>query len=342
MNEGMRSAISIFGVNQHRPMKKQEIIASNSILRRRAVSMVYIIAPSDLLKYRAKAPVYVQRTYADGLGTQSDIRMQQNMSTLLFIITFGITSCVLPTSPAVPVSDIQRRSTVDFEVSFTATLDYEPSENVKLIGYKTIYLPPEEVEEINVHYQENLDEWIKITNIYYDPHNGSLRVYFPVENALVEHGVDIHEATHTGGLNITIHTDIAVIGREQTEYIRGVSSNIIRDGIIYLADKKYPHHQFENIYVFDFGEKSLDHHYHEGIHERRDEGHTSCMNNHGGPNCSDKFNIHNGRCPARHDVCVDYNGFWTDCHKGGSRWRNFPGSDCFDALSRGHCWNEIM
>ena len=295
----------------------------------------YLRGPYDPLEHTTKQLLSI-KTYVKSLGMRSDYRM-----VWILVVAFALAISVLAT-PLIPMSDVEPRSITDFEASFTSTLDYHPSESVKLIGYKTIYLPPDEIEEITLHYNENHDEWVEITNIYCDPHKGILRVYFPVEEALVEHGVDIHEATPMGGLNITVHTNIAVIGRKQTEHIRGVSSNNIKDGVIYLADKKHPHHQFENVYVFDFGEKKLDHHYPEGIHARSDEGHTSCMNNHGGPNCSDKFNIHNGRCPARHDVCVDYNGFWTDCHKGGSRWRNFPGSDCFDALARGHCWNEVM
>jgi hypothetical protein len=260
-----------------------------------------------------------------------------NSSVFLAFVAFSF----IGLDPIVSATSIKQRSLTEFEVSFSGTLDSKPHETVKLIGYKTVHVPPEELESFNADYNENHAEWIKLTNAYYDPDNGTLRVYFPVEHAVVEHGDTITEASELGGLNITIHTEIAVLGRKQTEHVRGVDANIIKDGMIYLAEKNRPHHTFENVFVFDFGEKSLNHDHH-GLHKRDEEGHTSCMKNHGGPNCSDKFNIHNGRCARRHDVCVDYNGYWTNCKKGGSRWKNFPGSDCFTALARGHCWNEVM
>ena len=50
--------------------------------------------------------------------------------------------------------------------------------------------------------------------------------------------------------------------------------------------------------------------------------------------------LNNGRCTFNPNVCMDYNGWFTDCVNG--KVSNFPGSDCDTAMGRGECWNEIM
>lgn len=62
--------------------------------------------------------------------------------------------------------------------------------------------------------------------------------------------------------------------------------------------------------------------------------------NHDGKNCSNAFGINNGRCTFNPNVCMDYNGWSTDCVDG--KVSNFPGSDCYSAILRGECWNKIM
>lgn len=74
--------------------------------------------------------------------------------------------------------------------------------------------------------------------------------------------------------------------------------------------------------------------------EGGDGGKISCVANHGGKNCSNAFGINNGRCTFNPNVCMDYNGWFTDCVNG--KVSNFPGSDCDTAMGRGECWNEIM
>jgi hypothetical protein len=64
----------------------------------------------------------------------------------------------------------------------------------------------------------------------------------------------------------------------------------------------------------------------------------SCYQNHGYKTCSNAFNIHEGRCSYVTGVCMDYNGFNTNCVNSAS---NFIGSDCYYAMLRFHCWNEI-
>ena len=47
--------------------------------------------------------------------------------------------------------------------------------------------------------------------------------------------------------------------------------------------------------------------------EGGDGGKISCVANHGGKNCSNAFGINNGRCTFNPNVCMDYNGWFTDC-----------------------------
>jgi hypothetical protein len=53
--------------------------------------------------------------------------------------------------------------------------------------------------------------------------------------------------------------------------------------------------------------------------------------------------ISHPECLFNLTFCVDYNGYRTNCIKGGGpAWQNFLGSDCFEALVPGHCENEGM
>ena len=234
--------------------------------------------------------------------------------------------------------DITKRS---FEERYIKTLDYKhPNNMIKLIGYKRIKIPAEELTEFEDHYFKNYDEYQKSDSHFYDPASAELRVYFPVAAALLEHDGVLIEASDLGEFEIDrIEGDYAVLGRKKTDHIHGVEGNIIKDGIIYLADKAYPERKFGNIYVYDLGYKTL--HHHHGLDKRAEPAKKSCIHNHGGPNCSNKFNIHMGRCPNNPKTCMDYNGFFTKCKKADRAW-HFVGSDCFVSLSRGHCWNEIM
>ncbi|EEH21797.2 hypothetical protein PABG_04013 [Paracoccidioides brasiliensis Pb03] len=209
-----------------------------------------------------------------------------------------------------------------------------------LIGFKKVKVPEHELNDLNQHYRSNPKEWGKLSNYFYDPPTGTFRIYFPVEGALVSHGGKHYEANHLGELDLQeIHGDCSVLGRKQTSHVTGVEGNIIKDGIIYLENAPKPHAQYGNTFVYDFGVKVILDHDH-GRFQKRD-GKKACMNNHGGPNCSNKYNIH-GKCSRRSDTCMDYNGWFSDCKKNGPTWRNFPGSDCDKALGRGHCWNEVM
>jgi hypothetical protein len=230
---------------------------------------------------------------------------------------------------------------VAFERAYINTLNYSSDNSIRLIGYKKIKISPAELPEFTQLYENNKD---KMRNYFYDEAEGAIRIYFPVEAALVENNNALTEASSIGELNVSnMQTDmpqLTIIGRKQTALVTGVEGNIIKDGIIYLSQKNSSDHHFGNTYVFDFGYKMMmSHDHHHGANAAMEKA--ACMNNHGGyRNCSTAFGIYMGRCTFVWNVCMDYNGWFTNCVNG--KWSNFPGSDCDYALGSGHCWNEVM
>jgi len=250
----------------------------------------------------------------------------------------GISSLTWTIAQAQPSPDILKRS---FEERYVDTLDYKlPNNTIKLIGYKRIKVPAEEVTDFEDYYSKNYDEYQKVGSHFYDPITAELRIYFPVAAALLEHDGVLIEASDLGEFEIDhVKGDYAVVGRKKTDHVHGVEGNIIKDGIIYLAEKAYPERKMGKTYVYDFGYKTL--HHHHSLDKRDESAKKGCLANHAGRNCSDTYNIHMGRCPDRHDMCMDYNGYFTKCVKA-DRTAHFIGSDCQVSLARGHCWNEVM
>jgi hypothetical protein len=226
-----------------------------------------------------------------------------------------------------------------FEKQYSDLLGYNSNNTIRLIGYKKIKLSPNELGEFLFLMSTNKN---KFHNYYYNEADKTVRIYFPVEAALVEDNTALAEASAMGELrlnNSQIDGDdpLFVVGRKQTNLVTGVEGNIIKDGIIYLAQKNKSDHRIGNVFVFDFGYKMLMDHDHSGKAMEK----AACMTNHGGwRNCSNAFGIFKGRCPFNANVCMDYNGWFTNCVNG--KWSNFPGSDCDYALGAGHCWNEVM
>jgi hypothetical protein len=243
---------------------------------------------------------------------------------------------------------VVKRELVSFEERFINTLTYQhPNSTVKLIGCKKLKLAPEDVESFEDHYYHppHFAEYQKFDAHFYDEASMELRIYFPVADALVEHGGTMMEANQMGEFEVdSLDGDYAVLGRYQTDRVHGVDGNIIKDGVIYLAQKVSPHRQVGNVFVYDFGYKDLHDHRHD-LKTRQDSNpdapNNGCVKNHGGINCSDKYNIHEGRCPENHTTCMDYNGFLTDCNKA-HRLEFFIGSDCSVSVKNGQCWNEMV
>lgn len=240
-----------------------------------------------------------------------------------------------------------------FERRFIDTLSYQhPNHTIKLVGFKKITMTLHQVAQLEADIAANPTAWDELNMAYYDPLERTMRVYFPVENALVRHGDELVEANHLGEYeHPAINGDCSVVGRYRTDLVTGVAGNIISetDGIIYLAQPApvlRKHGEGDNIHVYDFGWRHGSHdHDHDHQKKKRGEGEGgTCFQNHGGRVCSIAYGIDEGRCarPAGTITeCIDYNG-WPikNCDNHSDKWA-FPGSDCFVAVARGHCWNEV-
>lgn len=217
-----------------------------------------------------------------------------------------------------------------FEERFINTLDYSLSDNiVKLVGSKTVRVPSHELHDLNNHYDSNPHEWTKMSNCFFDHASDTLRVYFPVKGTLVAHDRKHHEANSLGELNLQqVNGDYAVLDSKPTRYRGGRQHHsrwhhLSRQCALPLA-------QYGRVFVCYFGEKVILDHDHSP--EKRGDK-KSCIKNHGGPNCSNKFKIHSNKCKKRNDIYMDYNGRFSTGKKTGATWRNFRGSDCAKALA---------
>ncbi|KAL0939743.1 uncharacterized protein CTRU02_206353 [Colletotrichum truncatum] len=269
---------------------------------------------------------------------------------------------------ASPTPDLVARdlSIRNFEESFLSTLTWtHPNNTVKLVGFKRIVMTASQHEDLKLNIRSSPSEWAAFTSAYHDPHESTMRVYFPVENALMYHAGSLVEANTFGEHpHPVLDGDLAVVGRYQTAHVTGVKGNVVRDGVIYLSEPAYPVRRYgadSNILVYDFGWREGAHahgHGHDHDHDHddhdndnddvgkhigpRDEGKGgSCKQNHGGRVCSQVYNINHGRCPRDYSSCIDYNGWPIKSCDNHSNKFAFPGSDCFTAVARGHCWNEI-
>lgn len=253
-----------------------------------------------------------------------------------------------------------RKLLMEKEKEYVKTLGSPAHRDAKLIGFKTIIIPKESVSEFNDFYFKNKERIDAIPNHYYDPKIGEMRVYFPVREAIVKIGGSQSEASEygilkfdtAGNLGSIDPASFVVIGRRQTDKVRGTAGNIIKDGTIFLAAPVNVHHIVDdNFLIFDFGERKLTNHHDHAMSDGSEEpggapmAPVGCMANHGGVNCTTAFGVGQGRCPFNAAVCMDYNGIFTDCVNAGGGWakyRNFILSDCDFAMGQGHCWNEVM
>ncbi|KAK4183478.1 hypothetical protein QBC35DRAFT_418849 [Podospora australis] len=245
-----------------------------------------------------------------------------------------------------------------FEEQFINSLPVKSHNNastITLVGYKSIAIEPEHLPHFEKDYYSNISLWGN--NRVYDAANRAIRVYFPVEEALLALGPNgahveadqlgqvpcNHPEAHLPKVGQALH----VIGRRRTDHVSGVEGNVVRDGIIYLAEPAKPVRHVGRAIVYDFGAKGLhSHDERDGHHpHKRAEAKKGCLENHNGKNCSKTYGISKGRCTMNTKVCMDYNGIVTDCVNHSSGWkkyRNFVESDCDYSLGAGHCWNELM
>ena len=279
--------------------------------------------------------------------------------------------------PLALTQSVATRSLAEFEERFVDSLPYTSGNNtVRLVGFKRIYVPKHEVRDWEAAWHARPAEWNErgsldhLSHFFYDAADRAIRVYFPVEGALLRHqgnGDHLFEADHLGQLPHSVHATTHlglgkpggcnIIGRRQTDQVTGVEGNVIRDGTIYLAEAAKPVRSLdERTFIYDFGIKAVHEHDHGHGHDhardvQKRDGKKGCLQNHNGKNCSKAYGINQGRCPMNEKTCMDYNGFKTDCKKGTTTKFGIPtfskvvklvGSDCSVSLARGHCWNEVM
>ncbi|RHZ56294.1 uncharacterized protein CDV56_108114 [Aspergillus thermomutatus] len=167
-------------------------------------------------------------------------------------------------------------------------------------------------------------------NYKHDEASTELRIYFPVARALLEHDGALLEANGLGEFeHQSLHGDYAVLGRRQTEHVRGVASNIVKDGTIYLAKRSRPVRQIAmcesmtsdtGCLTAISGESDYDN------GENPDATDNGCVANHGKANCSKKYGLDEGRCTINPDPCMDYSGWFTDWRS--HKYLYFLGSAC--------------
>src|ERR1700748_2028939 len=138
-----------------------------------------------------------------------------------------------------------KRDILTFEEQFIKNMDYLfHNETIKLIGYKKVKVPSDEIVDFESHWYSSQEKESGHDSGFYDPLTKSLRIYFPVEGAMINHGSAVVEANHLGELDLEhIQDDVSIIGRKQTDHVHGVDGNVIKDGIIYLAENNHPTHR---------------------------------------------------------------------------------------------------
>lgn len=153
-------------------------------------------------------------------------------------------------------------------------------------------------------------EWADLslrTSSFWDDAERTLRVYFPVRDALLSHGRGVVEANAAGELPHAQLDDYRVLGRRATDDVHGVDANVVRDGLVLLASPVAPVYNRDNVRVYDFGTRDAHH-----DHQEKRDGKVSCYKNHGNKICSFLPGVRQNRCamPSRSSKsCVDYNGW---------------------------------
>lgn len=228
----------------------------------------------------------------------------------------------------------------DFEITYIERfykLTKSSNNSIQLIGYTTVNYSGEEADQVKQIWKEHKSEMASAG--YYYVENSSLRVYFPLKNAIVRIDGLKYTADNDGVvvINDNKFNSIKIIARDKTD--RSVYTKFksrIEPESIY---RDY------NTYVFNMGCRNVsccDTNKKTSVKGRSESssGAVACVNNHAPyRNCTEAFPQYaRGRCETKYDRCMDYNGVGTDCS--GSHLY-FVDSDCCVAIAHGECWNEI-
>lgn len=235
-------------------------------------------------------------------------------------------------------SEIQQEIT-NFEASYINQSTTGNSTEIGVFGYKTMMLEGKNKDVLKWVYENYKKEIDEQKGIFIASDFSFYRLYFPLHTAIADFAGKEYNANEKGIVILPVqHTrasmdNLTVIGRIKSDKVTGCASNIITDNKILLKDRLVPAELQNNAYIFDMGLMDCC--------ESGAKGSASCTQNHGSyANCSDAFGIWGDNCVTDRNVCMDYNGYGSDCVKGPKTY--FIGSDCQIAVIRGHCWNEIM
>lgn len=218
---------------------------------------------------------------------------------------------------------------------FHGTKSTSTDNGIFLLGYCKVEYHGDDSVFVSKLWNRHREEIEALEGIY--AYHGRVRVYCPLSNAIIQYNGRNYVADDNGYI-ADIPRDsiesIKLVGRDKTEHTK---YTVFKGD--YRIDSYYDNY---GAAVFDLGiRKSCNKITQDKVEALRDEENEgiSCIENHGGQNCTDAFNLYQGRCPLNHNRCMDYNGFETDCQ--GSKLF-FVGSDCCVAMTHRHCWNEVM
>lgn len=231
-----------------------------------------------------------------------------------------------------------------FEENYTKSMGSNSGNSVLLFGYKTMNVTGKDKEVLEWQCRKYKKEIEEQKGIFVAPDYSFYRIYFPMSDAIVNFNETEMHANAKGIVALTkavssyksSHDSISIVGRVKTDGVSGCGSNLILKDKILLKTHLHPSHSTNNFsYVFDMGAICC------GESRSVARSQASCTVNHlPYKNCSDAFMIWGNNCVQRKDVCMDFNGYGSDCVKGPKTY--FVGSDCQKAMLQGHCWNEIM
>lgn len=269
----------------------------------------------------------------------------------MFSTLLGITSCSSDEANQIDVNDskseVNSRSSslliqdeiTEFENSYIAQFAPNNENEIALFGYKTMKLEGKNKEVVQWQYKNYKKEIDEQKGIFIASDFSFYRIYFPMHTALVTFENTEYAANEKGIAYLSIPqnkrslSNLSITGRTKSDKVTGCGSNIITSNKIILKEALMPIKSSKNAYIFDMG--LID------CCESGTVRSTPCTQNHGSyANCSDAFGIWGDNCVTRRDVCMDFNGYGSDCVKGPHTY--FIGSDCQKAMLQGHCWNEIM
>ncbi len=264
--------------------------------------------------------------------------------------SFGIISCNSDEThldSAEPSTEFSSRvislddEIVQFEKKYVQNYSLTEQNEVRLVGFKTMELKGKDKEVFQWIYKNYKAKIDSLKGIFVAPDFSFYRVYFPLHTAIADYSGNEVKANEFGIVKLPVQAsrasvdNLSVIGRMKSDGVAGCGSNIILEDRILLKDKMSSSKFFDRTYIFDMGLIDC-------CDEMEGQARaTACTQNHlPYANCSDAFRIYGDNCVTRRDVCMDFNGFGSDCVKGPKTY--FVGSDCNIAMLAGHCWNEVM